>query len=63
VVGMMWSTLAQLQTWFGNEAWKSYGIQVRNSLLVRCLFLSLKATALTSDIVVDEMIFFVVKYS
>jgi hypothetical protein len=27
---MMWSTLAQLQTWFGNEAWKSYGIQVRD---------------------------------
>ena len=28
VIGMMWSTLAQLQTWFGNEPWKSYGIQV-----------------------------------
>jgi hypothetical protein len=29
VVGMMWSSLAQLQTWFGSEPWKSYGIQVR----------------------------------
>ncbi len=28
VIGMMWSMLAQLQTWFGNEVWKSYGIQV-----------------------------------
>jgi len=27
-VGMIWSTLAQLQTWFGNEEWKSYGIQL-----------------------------------
>ena len=27
---MMWSMLAQLQTWFGNEQWKSYGIQVNN---------------------------------
>jgi hypothetical protein len=25
---MMWAVLAQLQTWFGNEAWKSYGIQL-----------------------------------
>lgn len=25
---MMWSVLAQLQTWFGNEEWKSYGIQL-----------------------------------
>lgn len=28
VVGMLWSMLAQQQTWFGNEPWKSYGIQV-----------------------------------
>lgn len=28
VIGMMWSMLAQLQTWFGNEVWKSYGIQL-----------------------------------
>mmetsp|Transcript_31779 Transcript_31779/g.30301 ORF Transcript_31779/g.30301 Transcript_31779/m.30301 type:complete len:1026 (+) Transcript_31779:155-3232(+) len=28
VVGMMWSMLAQEQTWFGNEVWKSYGIQM-----------------------------------
>lgn len=28
VVGMLWSTLAQEQTWFGLESWKSYGIQV-----------------------------------
>lgn len=28
VVGMMWSMLAQLQTWFGKEPWKSYGIQL-----------------------------------
>jgi hypothetical protein len=28
VVGMLWSMLAQEQTWFGNEPWKSYGIQV-----------------------------------
>lgn len=28
VIGMMWSMLAQMQTWFGNEAWKSYGIQL-----------------------------------
>lgn len=28
VVGMLWSTLAQMQTWFGAEAWKVYGIQV-----------------------------------
>jgi endo-1,3(4)-beta-glucanase len=28
VVGMMWSMLAQEQTWFGNEPWKSYGIQL-----------------------------------
>ncbi|CAN0545720.1 unnamed protein product, partial [Ectocarpus sp. 8 AP-2014] len=27
VVGMLWSTLAQMQTWFGAEAWKVYGIQ------------------------------------
>lgn len=32
VVGMLWSTLAQMQTWFGAEAWKVYGIQVRCSL-------------------------------
>ena len=25
---MVWSMLAQLQTWFGNEQWKSYGIQL-----------------------------------
>ncbi len=31
VVGMMWSMLAQEQTWFGNEPWKSYGIQVCSS--------------------------------
>jgi hypothetical protein len=29
VIGMIWSMLAQEQTWFGNEPWKSYGIQVR----------------------------------
>ena len=28
VVGMLWSMLAQQQTWFGNEPYKSYGIQV-----------------------------------
>lgn len=28
VVGMLWSMLAQEQTWFGLEAWKSYGIQL-----------------------------------
>lgn len=28
VIGMIWSMLAQEQTWFGNEEWKSYGIQV-----------------------------------
>ena len=28
VIGMMWSMLAQEQTWFGNEPWKSYGIQL-----------------------------------
>lgn len=28
VVGMMWSMLAQEQTWFGNEPWKCYGIQL-----------------------------------
>jgi endoglucanase Acf2 len=28
VVGMLWSLLAQEQTWFGNEEWKSYGIQL-----------------------------------
>eukprot|EP01038_Epipyxis_sp_PR26KG_P009986 gene9986-13436_t len=28
VVGMIWSMLAQEQTWFGNEPWKSYGIQL-----------------------------------
>ena len=28
VVGMLWSMLAQEQTWFGNEPWKSYGIQL-----------------------------------
>ncbi len=28
VVGMLWSMLAQQQTWFGAQPWKSYGIQV-----------------------------------
>lgn len=28
IVGMMWSMLAQQQTWFGNQPWKSYGIQL-----------------------------------
>jgi endo-1,3(4)-beta-glucanase len=28
VVGMMWSMMAQQQTWFGNQPWKSYGIQI-----------------------------------
>lgn len=28
VIGMMWSMLAQEQTWFGSEPWKSYGIQL-----------------------------------
>lgn len=27
-VGMMWSMMMEQQTWFGNEAWKAYGIQV-----------------------------------
>lgn len=27
-VGMMWSLMMEQQTWFGNEAWKAYGIQV-----------------------------------
>mmetsp|Transcript_23094 Transcript_23094/g.52084 ORF Transcript_23094/g.52084 Transcript_23094/m.52084 type:complete len:596 (-) Transcript_23094:68-1855(-) len=27
-VGMLWSTLAQFQTWFGPEDWKTYGIQM-----------------------------------
>lgn len=33
VVGMLWSTLAQMQTWFGAEAWKVYGIQVRTTIV------------------------------
>ncbi len=33
VVGMIWSMLAQEQTWFGNEPWKSYGIQVSDRKL------------------------------
>lgn len=38
VVGMLWSTLAQMQTWFGAEPWKVYGIQVRAALcFLRCL--------------------------
>lgn len=28
VVGMLWSMLAQQQTWFGAQPWKSYGIQL-----------------------------------
>jgi endo-1,3(4)-beta-glucanase len=28
IVGMIWSMLVQEQTWFGNEEWKSYGIQL-----------------------------------
>jgi endoglucanase Acf2 len=28
IVGMLWSFLAQEQTWFGNQAWASYGIQL-----------------------------------
>ncbi|KAG5178337.1 hypothetical protein JKP88DRAFT_188690 [Tribonema minus] len=28
VVGMLWSALAQMQTWFGSEAWKVFGIQM-----------------------------------
>jgi endo-1,3(4)-beta-glucanase len=28
VVGMIWSMMVQEQTWFGSEAWKSYGIQL-----------------------------------
>jgi hypothetical protein len=28
VIGMMWSMLAQEQTWFGSEPWKSSGIQL-----------------------------------
>lgn len=28
IVGMIWSMLAQEQTWFGNEVWKSFGIQL-----------------------------------
>jgi endoglucanase Acf2 len=28
VVGMLWSFLAQEQTWFGNQPWASYGIQL-----------------------------------
>lgn len=27
-VGMIWSMLVQLQTWFGSEEWKAYGIQL-----------------------------------
>eukprot|EP00457_Paulinella_chromatophora_P001814 gb/GEZN01001816.1/.p1 GENE.gb/GEZN01001816.1/~~gb/GEZN01001816.1/.p1 ORF type:complete len:892 (+),score=103.73 gb/GEZN01001816.1/:400-2676(+) len=27
-VGMLWSFMANFQTWFGPEAWKSYGIQL-----------------------------------
>jgi endoglucanase Acf2 len=28
IVGMIWSMMVQEQTWFGNEEWKSYGIQL-----------------------------------
>lgn len=28
VVGMLWTMMAQEQTWFGNEPYKSYGIQL-----------------------------------
>eukprot|EP00599_Poterioochromonas_sp_BG-1_P009041 CAMPEP_0173139988 /NCGR_PEP_ID=MMETSP1105-20130129/4598_1 /TAXON_ID=2985 /ORGANISM="Ochromonas sp., Strain BG-1" /LENGTH=938 /DNA_ID=CAMNT_0014052849 /DNA_START=75 /DNA_END=2891 /DNA_ORIENTATION=+ len=28
VIGMIWSMMAQEQTWFGSEVWKSYGIQI-----------------------------------
>ena len=28
IVGMMWSMKLEQQTWFGNEQWKCYGIQV-----------------------------------
>lgn len=44
VVGMLWSTLAQMQTWFGAEAWKVYGIQascLSVSLYLHLPFLSL----------------------
>lgn len=44
VVGMLWSTLAQMQTWFGAEAWKVYGIQascLSVSLYLHVLILSL----------------------
>eukprot|EP01035_Chromulina_nebulosa_P020063 gene20063-26049_t len=27
-VGMLWSMMMEQQTWFGSEAWKSYGIQL-----------------------------------
>jgi len=40
VVGMVWSLLAQEQTWFGNEPYKSYGIQVFVTSR-KCLFLNL----------------------
>ncbi len=36
IVGMIWSLLAQEQTWFGAESWKSYGIQVH--CVQACLF-------------------------
>lgn len=32
IVGMLWSFLAQEQTWFGNQPWASYGIQVLRSV-------------------------------
>ena len=51
---MMWSMLAQLQTWFGNEVWKSYGIQVGSffslviAQLLLCLLLGSAITSMSS---------------
>ena len=39
---MMWSMLAQEQTWFGNEPWKSYGIQVLISTFLSVQYFLLK---------------------
>lgn len=55
VVGMLWSTLAQMQTWFGAEAWKVYGIQVirmslRFSLYVRTVVELLPLQVMKADV-------------
>ncbi|RYG65846.1 hypothetical protein EON64_11080 [archaeon] len=52
VVGMMWSMLAQQQTWFGNEPWKSYGIQVgARFLLGICTYIICEISMLNYDMV------------